>query len=279
MGDFQDDTAVEPIGDGRFRATLSPHWATWGPAGGYVSSVALRAAGAVTEIARPVSYSCQFLSSARFEEVTLAVTSLRRGRRSEALRVEMTQGDARVLEAHVWAAEESDGMMEHDFTRMPDVPPPDELPTMAELEGREDSRKGFYGNLDQRPVGWLPPEERVAREPWLAGWFRYRPRPIGDDPFADAARAVIMGDILTWMATWPAHPTDGPLPWIAPNLDFYMRFHASMADSEWLFCEGRADLASRGLIGAETAVWTRDGQLAAAASSQLFCRERPARFR
>ena len=51
----------------------------WGPAGGYVSAVALRAAGAESRFERPASYACQYLSFARFEEVELRVTTLRAG--------------------------------------------------------------------------------------------------------------------------------------------------------------------------------------------------------
>ena len=46
MADFLEDTRVEPVSDepGRYRATLSPKWAVWGPNGGYVAAIALRAA-------------------------------------------------------------------------------------------------------------------------------------------------------------------------------------------------------------------------------------------
>ena len=68
MGDFAVDTAIE--GDaGHYRATLSRDWEIWGPNGGYVAAIALRAAGAESRFARPASFSAQFLSSARFEEV------------------------------------------------------------------------------------------------------------------------------------------------------------------------------------------------------------------
>ena len=47
MGDLAADTAVEPLGDGRYRASVSRDWEIWGPMGGYIASIALRAAGAV----------------------------------------------------------------------------------------------------------------------------------------------------------------------------------------------------------------------------------------
>ena len=41
MGDLTGDTAVEPMGAGRYRAILSQDWEIWGPMGGYVAACAL----------------------------------------------------------------------------------------------------------------------------------------------------------------------------------------------------------------------------------------------
>ena len=44
----------------------------WGPSGGYLAALALRAAGLCAEIPRPASYYCHFLASPEFDEVELA---------------------------------------------------------------------------------------------------------------------------------------------------------------------------------------------------------------
>jgi acyl-CoA thioesterase-2 len=46
VGDLEIDTALEYVGEGRYRATLSGEWQIWGPMGGDVAAVAVRAAGA-----------------------------------------------------------------------------------------------------------------------------------------------------------------------------------------------------------------------------------------
>ena len=88
MADFAADTAVHRLGvDGdvtRLRAELSPAWEVWGPVGGYVAAIALRALAAGTELPRPASFHCNFLSVARFGAVDLEVATLRRGKRSHA---------------------------------------------------------------------------------------------------------------------------------------------------------------------------------------------------
>src|SRR5688572_23385887 len=119
MGDLGVDTAVEQIGEGRYTATLSAEWEIWGPMGGYIASVALRAAGAESPFARPASFFCQYLGVASFDAVDLVVTTLRSARTALAQRVEITQGDRRILEATVWSVGDVDGL-EHDRTEAPD---------------------------------------------------------------------------------------------------------------------------------------------------------------
>ena len=80
MGDIAQQTAVEPTGDGRFTAMVHDDWEIWGPCGGYVAALALRAAGAESHLARPASFFCQYLSVASFAPVDLEVTPLRAGR-------------------------------------------------------------------------------------------------------------------------------------------------------------------------------------------------------
>jgi hypothetical protein len=62
------DTAVEE------RRTLLgaivADWEIWGPNGGYVAAIALRAAGAATHLRRPASFACHFLSVGEFDAST-----------------------------------------------------------------------------------------------------------------------------------------------------------------------------------------------------------------
>jgi acyl-CoA thioesterase len=276
VGDFVAQTALEPIGERRYRGVLSPDWTLWGPAGGYVSAVALRAAGEASSFRRPISYACQYVSVARFEAVELAVESLRAGKRTEALRVTMTQGERTILTAQVWAMSEGEGMR-HDHVPAPELPHPDSLKTLEELRGQPSHP--YFANFEQRPIGWVPEDDLTPGEPELRGFYRFRPRAVADDPFVDAARAVILLDTFTWPATYRAHPSPGPSPWIAPNLDLYVRFHRETTGHEWLYNVGRADLAEGGLVAAHGAVWSADRKLLATGSTQLFCSPRPVQFK
>jgi acyl-CoA thioesterase len=182
MGDLEVDTRPQPQGDGRYAVQLSPDWAIWGPNGGYVACTALRAAGLESQLPRPASLSCQFLRPASFDlPLELAVTTLRRSKRTAALRVKATQGDDRVLEAQVWAVSEVPGL-EHDHAPIPHPGDPLDCPTVEQLlvaAGREEEAPfPFWRNFESRPIDWIADwEHRAAGTPVAGGWYRYLDTP------------------------------------------------------------------------------------------------------
>jgi len=272
MADFATDTAVAG-GGGRFRARLSPDWEVWGPNGGYLAALALRAAGAATELPRPAGISCHFLSVARFEAVDLCVTPLHAGKRAASLRVSMQQAERPILEALVWVVGRVDGLR-HDLDDMPEVPPPERLPSIEDLLPPEERAPyRFWDNIERRPIDWVHPRAwQPGLPPTFRSWFRFRPRAIFDDPFLDAARALLLIDTLLWPAAWQRHG-DGS-GFIAPNLDVTARFHHLPA-TPWLLAAASAPVAAEGLIGGEARVWSSDGRLVASGGGQLLCRPVP----
>ncbi|MCP4753286.1 MAG: thioesterase family protein [Proteobacteria bacterium] len=278
MGDFEHDTAVQKIEEGHYQTELNSDWKLWGPSGGYISAVALRAAGDASRFDQPASIVYQCLSIARFETVDIHVVPLRIGKGTESLRVDISQEDNPVLSAQVWTVGPGDGLS-HDPTRAPDVPDPEELQNMSELTDGENGDLGFFANMEQRPVDSIPFDERESGESVVRNWFRFRPNPHSDDLFADATRALVLIDTFSWLTNYSDHPIDGPAPWIAPNLDLHVRFHAKATSDDWLFSEMRADIVKDGRIRAKGTVWTRDRKLVASGLTQLFYRPRPKQFR
>ncbi len=274
MGDFAIDTAVEG-GDGRYRARLSREWEIWGPNGGYLAAIALRAAGAATTLRCPASFTCHYLSVAEFDAVDLVVTELRAAKSAVSLRVSMAQKERRILEALVWVVNDLQGL-EHDAAAMPAVPGPHELRPIEELVAAKDlsDRHRFWENLEARPIDWVPWQDRKPGSPTWREWYRFRPRATFDDPFVDAARSLLLIDTMLWPATCRAHPADSR--YLAPNLDVTAHFHRAAPSSEWLLCDAVAPVASHGLIGGQSSVWSSNGQLLASGNGQLLCRPRPA---
>lgn len=272
MGDLATDTEVRARGDGRYEATLSPEWEIWGPMGGYVAACALRAAGASSEFDRPATFSCHFLSVAKFGTVDLRVETRKTGRTATSQRVEVTQGDRPILDATVWSVSDVDGL-EHDETIAPDVPTPDTLPFIRDLlpDDAEPSFP-FWNNLEAKPlefeIEWPPDGPRPAS--WQE-WLRFTPTATFDDPWTDAARSVILVDLPSWPSAHRPHAWKQP-PYIAPTLDLNVAFHQPAADEDWLLCDGAAPLSTAGLFAWTSRVWSVGGRLHASGGGQCLYR-------
>ena len=272
MGDLAADTAVERVADGRYTAVVHGDWEIWGPCGGYVSAIALRAAGAESPFARPASFFCHYLSVASFAPVDLVVTPLRSGRTVLAQRVEMSQGGRPVLDAMVWSVGDVEGL-EHEDVRPPDVPDPDDLPARPELAPDEERpRFSFWGISTSASSSRPPPGRRRARchRPGAPGCAAGRPRrsPIsGSTPRA----SLIVLDVGSWPAGSRPHAYLDP-PFIAPSLDFYASFQHPGASSEWLLLDHHSPVAQGGLLSWTGRVWSRRRQLVASGGGQAVFR-------
>jgi acyl-CoA thioesterase II len=273
MSDFVADTAVEGA-DGHYRAQLSRDWEIWGPNGGYVAAIALRAAGAATALRRPASFAGHFLGVADFAAVDLEVTTLRAAKRAVSLRVSMTQEGRPIFEAIVWVVGEVNGL-EHDVTDMPPVPLPSQLKSMEDLVPPEDlqQRYRFWNNFESRPIDFVPWSQREPGAPQWREWYRFRPRATCDDPFADAARSLLLIDTMGWPAACRAYPHNNG--YLAPSLDVTAQFHRLAPGSDWLLVDAVAPVAAHGLIGGQARVWSVDGHLLASGGGQLLCRPAP----
>lgn len=280
MADLDQDTRVDHrrAADGvtTYAATASSEWAIWGPMGGYIASIALRAAGAHCGRARPASINANFLAVAGDDELTVTVTTLRTTRVATCMRVELTQGDRAVLEATVWGTDTEDGLAHHAARARPAVPGPDGLDTFIELLRRagEPSPYEFWHRLDYRPTTWIEDwENREPREPEAASWYRFLDHTPTADRWLDDCRLLITTDLDAW---GPAcYPHTGELDWFAPTIELSCRF--LQPASEWLLSWGSAPVAHDGLIGVLSEVWSDDDRLLAIGGSTLLCRPAPDR--
>jgi len=301
MGDLAVDTALDPAGppgageDGGtgadsetaragarrcYTGTLSPDWAIWGPNGGYVASLALRAAGLATGRARPVSIVAHILGVATFDRVDLDVTVLRSSRFASSARVSMAQGDRPILEALVWGLDPGGATLDHDTAPTPQVPSPEELPSRQEriadipVENRP-ADLPFFHNIDIRQPGWRddwPPSGPL--DPTVHWWNRFLPTARFDDPWVDACRLLIPIDTMGWPAASLAHAHQEPFTTVAVTVDLSVRFHRP-ADDEWVLAEATAPLGAGGLIAASGRAWDRGGALLASGGQTMMCRPAP----
>jgi acyl-CoA thioesterase II len=277
MGDIALQTAVVLEDDGRYRAMVHRDWEIWGPCGGYVAAIALRAAGAESPFARPASFFCHYLSVADFAPVDLAVTPLRQGRTVLAQRVEMTQEGRPVLDAMVWSVGRVEGL-EHVDVTPPEVSDPGDTP--AWVDRRQDADGGeqrrpyvFWDNFEQRtldssatwpPPGPLPPTWRT--------WVRYREGDlVAEDSWVQAARLLVVLDVGSWPAGSRPHAHAEP-PFIAPSLDLYAAFLDPTSGSEWLLLDTHSPVAQAGLLSWTGRVWSEARTLLASGGGQAVFR-------
>jgi len=102
-------SAVEPLGDGRYGATLDPGWAIGTkPNGGYLLTVLARAAvagagsaDAIAQLPHPAAVSAHFLAAPDPGPAEIAVEVLRHGRSASQVRATLFAGGTRCVEALV----------------------------------------------------------------------------------------------------------------------------------------------------------------------------------
>jgi acyl-CoA thioesterase-2 len=267
MGKLHEETRLEER-DGKLVASLHRDWEIWGPNGGYVASIALRAAGKVAPPGhRPATISVQYLAVADFSEVTAEVEPVRQGRNVWCLNVALVQNGKRFLQAQVWTTNKIDGPDSAEL-KMPDVPKPDGLKTVEELLPADAPRSKFWGNIDSKPTKWIPWGESEPRGAMQEQWYRFPAFESGGDPFLACMQPLLLIDTLIW-PTWH-RVSRGQTPYIAPSLDVTAWFHDVPPDAGWLLLEVHTGTANAGLIHGTARVWSEDGRLLATGGSQLL---------
>lgn len=267
MGTLQAATRLRSQGAG-FIADLDPAWEGWGPAGGYLAALALRAAGrALPRGQRPVTLTCQFLARAQSGPASVSVEVAKPGG-SACVNVAMTQGERRFFQAQLWTTARTHGP-EAVAAIMPTVAGPDELEPLEHHFARLGRTPvTFWANLDCRPVEFRAPGGPAARRRRLERWYRFRGWEPSDDPFVDAGRAAVLVDANIWAAHWRL--LDAEPDYAGPSLDLAVWFHDSGRESAWLLLDAEADVAREGLVHGTARVWSADGRLIASGGSQCL---------
>eukprot|EP01037_Dinobryon_pediforme_P014911 gene14911-15049_t len=268
MPGLSDATKVIEADGGGLTATLHPNWEIWGPNGGYLSAVALRAAGRIApEGHRPVTYSCQYLSSPKSGAVELEVETVKPGRSSTCIHVRMQQNGRTALLAQIWTTNRSDGPQKQETPR-PDVPGFEALQPLEHYLGPDQQPHTFWRNFEARPVRWRTHGDPASRDAKERIWFRFLDQPPTPDPFDDYGRLLVLIDTLprpSFHKSLPEPPT-----YIAPSLDLSVWFHDAPGEGEWLLGDGHGGLAGSGLIHGGARIWSADGRLLASGGSQML---------
>jgi acyl-CoA thioesterase len=194
---FDDETAVEPVGDNVFSAHLSDRWNIGdNPNGGYLTSVALAALRTLGAHGDPLTVTTHYLRPGTPDAPAQIRTELiRSGRTLTTARATMIQeGKERieVIAAFGSLSEQADGP--ELSTPPPDMPPADECPMRA-----GDEQGVELHLLDRLEIRIHPDHARAGHvgRAEVSGWIRFadgRPTDAMSLPlFADAYPPALFG--------------------------------------------------------------------------------------
>ena len=270
--EFERHTAVEPLGDGRYRAHISPAWwIVMGPNGGYVAAILLRAV--VAEVAdasrRPISATFHYLRPPTEGEVEVEVTVERAGRSVSNVSARMTQDGRLLVLALVAVGAPREGSLEFDETdglpyaldgsavpRWSDIEPaPIDPERDIPMRARYEMRWGFGG---------VPFAGEPGATAETGGWLRLK-----ESPEVDEMVLVAMAD--AWMPPVFSRAIE---QLAVPTVDLTVHFRgrpsdalpAPVTDGEeaaWCFVRFASPVARDGYLVEHGSVWDSTGRLLA----------------
>ena len=173
-----------------------------------------------------------------------------------------------------------EGMAHQDA--MPDVPPPEELPTEAErraavaVELPEDKRRHLLRErpIEQRPVhprSWTDPQPAA---PFQATWFRAA-APLPDDPAVHRAILAWASDTSLLGTCLRPHAADWTTPGLqSASLDHALWLHEPCRADEWLLYATDSPWAGHARGFNRGSIFARDGRLVASVAQEGLIRLR-----
>ena len=252
---FDRATAVSRLGDGAWAATCDTGWsAPRGPNGGYLAAIVLRAIVAqVGDPARePRSLTLHYLRPPVEGELTVEIAVERAGRTLTSVAARVVQDGRLCVLALAALAVDREGVVDY-AARMPEVPPPGDVPPVA----MRDPAPPIARRFEVRPAVGAPPFTG-ASEAVTGGWLTFaEPRPL------DAAALAMYAD--AWL---PAPFPRLTAPVGAPTIDLTVHFRAPAAAAavpagEPVLAIFRSTTSEGGFFEEDGELWSQGGVLLA----------------
>lgn len=257
---LEEETAITPLGEGRYRCAFSADWnVNAGANGGVVAAVMLRACtAAVGEPARsPRSLTVHYLRPPGVGRAEVSATVERAGRGITFLTARLTQDDRVTAIAQAAYGSPRAAHVTWSARPLPPMAPPEQCPPLriedvgvtATIRDRWDGR---WALGDTGRGG--PTEGSVS-----GGWIRAAsPTPVDHHLIA----AVADG----WLPPVIARP--GVPPLVVPTVELTIHFRDTvalfdMSPLDFFACEFRTDVAQEGFLEEDGLVWSPDGRLVA----------------
>lgn len=275
--DFEVETRPQG-GDGRYQMAIPYGWegAPGIPYGGWTAAVALRAASAEAERDRPASLAAQFLRPLSLDApLDIDVELLRRGRRTETLRVTVGQNGKAGVHVMVTTTDDVPGL-EFGPEVAADPPEPEGMPALGDVirsqggdlpDGHHIDHYEYVVPENRDTEGGIDANGRQA----LVGWIRFGEDVAYDDPYVEAARYLIPADTqvpAAFLRGGMLGARDSRLM-RGTTLDLLVHFHRTERSTPWIWYETHVQIAHAGLASGVCNLWSADRRLLATSFSQV----------
>lgn len=269
---------LESLDENRFRGR-SPQVGPQRVYGGQVAGQALVAAGRTVDPSRYVhSLHGYFVRPGDpAEPIEYAVENIRDGRSFSVRRSVAIQHGATIFFMSASFHRQERGL-DHHAEAPPNVPGPDEVPTMTDRLARYPERLGIWA-LIPRPMdvryvgepGWVRPGDRPA-DPHQRVWMRIDGK-LPDDPLLHACALTYASDLTLLDSVLSVHgEVWGPGGVVGASLDHALWFHRPFRADEWFLYDCWSPSASGGRGLATGRMFTLDGRHIATAVQEGLLR-------
>ena len=247
--------------------------------GGQVAAQALVAAGRTVDPTRTVhSLHGYFVRPGDpTVPITYQVENIRDGRSFSVRRSVATQHGETIFFMSASFHRQEEGL-DHQLAAPPEVPQPEDVPTMAERLARYPERLGIWAVIP-RPIdvrylgepGWVRPGDRPA-EPRQRVWMRIDGK-LPDDPLLHACLLAYASDLTLLDSVLSTHgEVWGPGGFVGASLDHALWLHRPFRADEWFLYDCWSPSASGGRGLASGHMFDRGGQLIASTTQEGLLR-------
>lgn len=252
--EFDEDTAVTALGDGTYRAQITPRWNVGDkPNGGYLLAVALRAGAMESPLPHPFTATAHYLRASSPGPALLDVELVRAGRSHATVAVRLLQQDAEIVRVLATFG---------DLARLDG--PTVVAATPPSIPPLEECRQG-RGQLPGGGIVAMAERFEIAMHPETLGWARGEPT---GEAFCGAWMRLVDGreaDPLSLAMITDALPPGvfdlGAVGWV-PTIELTAHVRALPAPG-WLRMFSRTRFLQGGYLEEDAEVWDSTDTLVA----------------